>query len=148
MVDTASNTVHGLVEARIRWQRKPWEGSSHGVGSMSWFSRRKSARTSGRKGRKAKFEAMAEWVGARRGVEVFVEPKTPVTPVSMLLVASDGEFTRRPIDSPQDAKGFAHQHGLPIYDATIVGYPQRMRDFSRRRTIEEQRARRTFLDGL
>ena len=66
----------------------------------------------------------------------------------MLLVASDGEFTRRAIASPQEAKTFAHDHGLPIYDATIVGYPQRMRDYSRRRTIEEQRARRKFLDDL
>ena len=115
---------------------------------MSWFSGRKSRRTSARTERKAQFEALAEWVGARRGVEVFVEPKTPVTPVSMLLVASDGEFTRRAITSPQEAKKFAHEHALPIYDATIVGYPQRMRDYSRRHTIEEQRARRKFLDGL
>ena len=115
---------------------------------MSWFSRRKARPASSRDERKARFEALAEWVGARRGVEVFVEPKTPVTPVSMLLVASDGEFTRRAIGSPQEAKAFAHDHSLPIYDATIVGYPQRMRDYSRRHTIQEQRARKEFLDGL
>ena len=115
---------------------------------MSWFSRRKPRRASSRSERKAQFGALAAWVGARRGVEVFVEPKTPVTPGSMLLVASDGEFPRRAIASPQEAKTFAHDHSLPIYDAMIVGYPQRMRDYSRRHTIEEQRARRKFLDGL
>lgn len=115
---------------------------------MSWFSRHRRGRTSTRSDRRAQFEALADWVAARRGVEVFVEPKTPVTPVSMLLVASDGEFTRRAIDSPQDAKSFARDHSLPVYDATIVGYPQRMRDYSRRHTIQEQRARRKFLDDL
>lgn len=115
---------------------------------MSWFDRRKSRPASSRSRRRAEFEALGEWVRARRGVEVFVEPKTPVTPVSMLLVASDGQFTRRAIASPQEAKAFAHENSLPIYDATIVGYPQRMRDYSRRQTIEEQRARRKFLDDL
>lgn len=115
---------------------------------MSWFSRRKPRPASSRSERKAQLEALAQWAGARRGVEVFVEPKTPVTPVSMLLVASDGEFTRRVIGSPQHAKDFAREHGLPVYDATIVGYPQRMRDYSRRHTISEQRARKKFLDGL
>lgn len=115
---------------------------------MSWFSRRKPGRTSPRAERRAQFEALARWVRDHRGVEAFVEPRTPVTPVSLLLVAADGEFTRRAIDSPQEAKNFARDHSLPIYDATIVGYPQRMRDYSRRRTIEEQRARRKFLDGL
>lgn len=115
---------------------------------MSWFSRRKPGRTSPRAERRAQFEALAQWVRDHRGVEAFVEPRTPVTPVSLLLVAADGEFTRRAIDSPQEAKNFARDHSLPIYDATIVGYPQRMRDYSRRHTIEEQRARRKFLDGL
>lgn len=115
---------------------------------MSWFAGRKPRRASSRSERKARFQALADWVSVRRGVEVFVEPKTPVTPVSMLLVASDGEFTRRAITSPQEAKTFAHDNGLPIYDATIVGYPQRMRDYSRRHTIAEQRARRKFLDDL
>ncbi len=116
---------------------------------MSWFSRK--GRRSGGDGdspraqRRATEEALAEWVSARRGVELFVEPKTSVTPVTMLLVAHDGEFTRKPIDSPAAAQGFAREHKLPIYDATIMGYPQRMRDYSRRQTILEERARRKAL---
>ena len=60
------------------------------------------------------------------GVEVYVEPKTAVTETSVVLVAHDGEFTRRRIASPQAARTFAHDQALPIYDATVVGYPQRM----------------------
>ena len=111
---------------------------------MSWFSR-KSTGNSPRAERRASEEALAEWVSARRGVELFVEPKTSVTPVTMLLVAHDGEFTRKPVDSPSAAQSFAREHKLPIYDATIIGYPQRMRDYSRRQTILEERARRKAL---
>lgn len=148
MVDTAYNTAHSSTQPTIRRQLNRREGHDHGAPPMSWFSRRKARPASARSERKAQLEALAEWAASRRGVEVFVEPKTPVTPVSMLLVAADGEFTRRAIGSPQQAKDFAHEHGLPVYDATIVGYPQRMRDFSRRHTIEEQRARKKFLDDL
>lgn len=112
---------------------------------MSWFSRPKKSGQSPRAQRRATVDAMVEWVAQHRGVEVFVEPKTSVTPVTMLLVAYDGEFTRRAIRTPEEAKSFARDHRLPIYDATIVGYPQRMRDYSRRQTILAERKRRLDL---
>jgi hypothetical protein len=111
---------------------------------MSWFSRAK-ASESPRDRRRAEVEAIVSWMAARRGVEVYVEPKTSVTPVTMLLVAHDGEFTRKPVSSTDAAKSFAREHRLPVYDATMVGYPQRMRDYSRRQTILQQRARREAL---
>lgn len=91
-------------------------------------------------------DALAEWVATRRGVEVFVEPKTAMTGVSMMLVAHDGEFTRRLIDSPKVAQAFAHEHALPVYDATLVGYSQRMRDYSRRQKILAEREARRRLE--
>ncbi|MET3807572.1 hypothetical protein ABIB25_004598 [Nakamurella sp. UYEF19] len=119
---------------------------------MSWLSRKKPGRTSGedspRAQRKAAIEFLTEWTSARRGVEAYVEPKTSVTPVTVLLVAHDGEFTRKPVDSPDAAKNFAHDLEIPVYDATIVGYPQRMRDYSRRHKIMEERAQRKFLGDL
>lgn len=126
-----------------------WSSGSH------WWSRKGSARKgsaqmksapdSPRAQRRAAANALAGWVTARRGVEVYVEPRTSVTPVTMLLVAHDGEFTRRPIDSPDAAKMFAREHRLPVYDATIIGYPQRMRDYSRRQTVLRQREQRKAL---
>lgn len=83
---------------------------------------------------------LVEWVEVRHGVEIFVEPRTSVTGSTMLLVAHDGEFTRRPVPGPTDAQSFARAHNLPIYDATVVGYPQRMRDYTRRQTILRKRA--------
>ena len=37
------------------------------------------------------------------------------------------------------AQAFAHDNSLPIYDATVIGYPQRMRDYSRRQTLQKKR---------
>jgi len=118
---------------------------------MGIFSRfRKSSSEEGtgrlsRSERKAVTTELAEWAAARRGVEIFVEPKTAVTETSVVLVAHDGEFTRRRIASPKAAQSFAHDQKLPIYDATLVGYPQRMRDYSRRQTILRERADRKAL---
>jgi hypothetical protein len=76
---------------------------------------------------------LTEWVGNRRGVEGFVEPRTAVSDVTLLLVAHDGEWTRRRVPSVQWAHSFANKHGVPSYDAAVVGVPQRMRDYNRRK---------------
>jgi hypothetical protein len=106
---------------------------------MGLFGRKRAAGAASRDRQREAAEHLAGWMSVRRGIEVFVEPKTSVTASTMLLVAHDGEFTRRPISSPDEAKSFAREHGLPIYDATVVGYPQRMRDYSRRQTLLSRR---------
>ena len=80
------------------------------------------------------------WAAAHEGVEAFVEPQTTVTDTTVVLVAKDGEWTRRRIGSPANAKKFARSLKMPVYDAQIVGYPQRMRDHDARRRIERKRA--------
>ena len=77
-------------------------------------------------------EHLREFVTTRRGVEGFVEPRTAVSDVTLLLVAHDGEWTRRRVPSIQWAHKFANQHQVPSYDAAVVGIPQRMRDYNRR----------------
>ena len=74
-----------------------------------------------------------DFVTARRGVEGFVEPRTAVSEVTLLLVAHDGEWTRRRVPSVQWAHDFCNKHQVPSYDAAVVGIPQRMRDYNRRR---------------
>ncbi|MFT3862076.1 hypothetical protein [Micropruina sp.] len=73
-----------------------------------------------------------DFVATRRGVEAYLEPQTTMTRTSLLLVAFDGEWTRRSIESPAWGRKFASRHALPIYDAAVVGYPQRMRDYNAR----------------
>jgi len=75
---------------------------------------------------------LTQFARTRRGVEAFVEPKTSVTHVTLLLVAFDGEWTRRVVPSPEWAHAFAEHLQIPGYDAAVVGYPQRMRDYNTR----------------
>ncbi len=77
-------------------------------------------------------EHLAAFVASRRGVEGFVEPRTAVSDVTLMLVAHDGEWTRRRVPSVDWAHSFANRHGIPSYDAAVVGYPDRMRAYNRR----------------
>ncbi len=72
----------------------------------------------------------------RQGVEGFVEPRTAVSDVTLLLVAHDGEWTRRRVPSVKWAHDFANRHRVPSYDAAVVGVPQRMRDYNARKKAE------------
>jgi hypothetical protein len=75
---------------------------------------------------------LLQFIASRGGVEGFVEPRTAVSDVTLLLVARDGEWTRRRVPSVQWAHRFANKHQVPSYDAAVVGIPQRMRDYNRR----------------
>ena len=70
---------------------------------------------------------------SRRGVEALIEPRTTVTETTVILIAHDGEWTRRRIGSPDEARRLGHRLGIPVYDVALVGYPQRMRDYNARR---------------
>ena len=76
------------------------------------------------------------FVTSRRGVEGFVEPRTAVSDVTLLLVAHDGEWTRRRVPSVEWAHRFCNDHQVPSYDAAVVGIPQRMRDYIRRQKLQ------------
>jgi hypothetical protein len=87
-----------------------------------------------------------QWVAEHAGVEAFVEPKTTVTDVTVVLVAADGEWTRRRAGGDAGARRLSERLNIPVYDVQKVGYPQRMRDYDARRRIERERALREELD--
>lgn len=87
-------------------------------------------------------EHLLAWLRERRGVEGFVEPRTAVSEITLLLVAHDGEWTRRRVPSIKWAHDFCNRQQVPSYDAAVVGVPQRMRDYnSRVRQAQKQRDR-------
>jgi hypothetical protein len=88
---------------------------------------------------------MRDWVATHTGVEAFVEPKTTVTELTVVLVANDGEWTRRRVGGEKGARRLSDQLKIPVYDVQKVGYPQRMRDFDAKRRIERKRALRNEL---
>jgi hypothetical protein len=81
-------------------------------------------------------EHLTSFVSSRTGVEGFVEPRTAVSDVTLLLVAHDGEWTRRRVPSVAWAHAFCNRNRVPSYDAAVVGIPQRMRDYNRRKRLE------------
>jgi hypothetical protein len=75
-------------------------------------------------------EHLRAFAASRRGVEGFVEPETLTTTTTVVLVAGDGEWTRRRIASREAAFELGRRLGLPVYDVAATGYPQRMRDWT------------------
>ena len=92
-------------------------------------------------------EYLRAWTAARVGVEAYVEPRTMVTETTVVLVAQDGEWTRRRVNGPPAARKLARSLRIPIYDVQVLGYPKRMRDYDARQRVLRDRARRRDLGG-
>jgi hypothetical protein len=73
---------------------------------------------------------LEDFVRTRVGVEAYLEPRTNVTPPTVLLIATTGEWTRRRIHDLDLVHDLAQGLGVPVYNVQLVGYPQRMRDWT------------------
>jgi hypothetical protein len=69
------------------------------------------------------------FIETRRKVEAYVEPKTVVSPLSVVLVAEDGEWRRFHLASDAFVRELSATKGLKVYDAVRTGYPKRMRAY-------------------
>lgn len=78
-------------------------------------------------------DRLAGFVAERKGIEGFIEPRTTTNPTTLLLVDRDGAHARAAVREPRDAYAFCEAHGIPAYDAQVIGYPKRMKDYERRR---------------
>ena len=109
---------------------------------MGWFSRRGRSARQGAGAEQTREERglasahLSEFAGSREGVEAFIEPATTVTPTTVLLVAKDGEWTRRAVPDAARAVEFARERSMPVYDVNLTGYPQRMRDYNARKKAQ------------
>jgi hypothetical protein len=81
---------------------------------------------------------LEEWARTHKGVEGYVEPRTATSSSSLLLVDRFGEHLRGPVREPEDAIAFCERLDIPVYDAQVIGYPRRMRDFDRRQKTEAE----------
>lgn len=112
---------------------------------MGLFSRRRSKpaaepEVSDKAARDATVAHLTEFVRTRVGVEAYIEPVTNVTQTTVMLVATDGEWTRRRVPDPKTAGDLARQLGIPVYDVQRTGYPQRVRDWNSRQRLARKRA--------
>ena len=110
---------------------------------MGWFSRRGSRKSDDFPGRsdgpqmdidrKAVDDHLRAFAESHLGVEAYVEPATSVTKTTIVLIAWDGEWTRRAVPSPKDAFEISQKLGIPAYDVNHTGYPNRMREWNSRK---------------
>lgn len=103
---------------------------------MRWFTKRRSTAPGSldRAAERGDVSHLEDFARSRRGVEAFVEPPTTVTATTVVLVAHDGEWTRRRVTDARAAHELARKLGIPAYDAQVMGYPQRMREWNRRQS--------------
>jgi len=103
---------------------------------VRWFRRRSRQQPTSSGPSRADVEAalahLREFVASRRGVEMYVEPRTSVTPTTVVLIATSGEWTRRRVSDPAAAGQLARDLGVPVYDVQQTGYPARMREWTSR----------------
>ena len=97
---------------------------------------------SSRSERRAEEEHLTAFARAHPGVEAYVEPPTAVTPCTVVFVAASGEWTRRRVPDAGVAHTLANRLGVPSYDAAVVGYPRRMREWTARRAAEQRAGER------
>lgn len=72
-------------------------------------------------------DGIRAWVDAHRSVEAYIEPKTVMSPLTVVLIDEEGEWKRFELADDAFVRGLARERGLPVYDATRTGYPERMR---------------------
>ncbi len=77
------------------------------------------------------------FVQDRKGIEGFIEPRTATQPTTLLLVDREGDHARAPVREPRDAVRFCEKLGIPVYDAAVIGYPKRMKEFNARRASQD-----------
>lgn len=91
----------------------------------------KAAKGGGAKPDRDTTRAIEAFIASRTGVEAYVEPPTPTSPLSVVLVAADGEWVRKRIPDVAWLQKVSKVARLPVYDAQLVGYPRRMREYRR-----------------
>jgi hypothetical protein len=93
-------------------------------------------RLKGVEGPKERRDEIVGFLDTHAGVEAYVEPKTVMSPKSVVLVDADGEWRRFELREDAYLRRLAAERGVRIFDAALTGYPPRMR---RRRNEGEGR---------
>jgi hypothetical protein len=92
--------------------------------------RRRTRRGAGRVDREDR-RHMKAFIKSRAGVEAYVEPRTLDQPLSVVLVAADGEWLRFSLPDDRYLRKLSAKYRMPIYDVARMGYPKRMKEYRR-----------------
>jgi hypothetical protein len=72
-------------------------------------------------------EEIVAWIGSHTGVEAYVEPKTMMSPLSVVFVDAAGEWKRFALAEDRFLRALAKERGIQVFDASRVGSPPRRR---------------------
>jgi hypothetical protein len=130
-----------LIQAIAPWARRKADQAGLGAprparsGGHEWDRRRDQIYRSvkGIGGPEEARDDILGFLDSHQGVEAYVEPKTVMHPLSVVLVDGDGLAKRFELREDAILRELAKTRHLPVFDATKVGYPERMR---RRRSTE------------
>ncbi len=109
--------------------RRPGRRRSRRVGGYEFDLRRDQAKRRLKRiaGPAERRDHIVEFLSTHEGVEAYVEPKTVISPLSVVLVDGAGEWRRFELGEDAYLRRLASERGLRIFDASRTGYPPRMR---------------------
>lgn len=115
--------------ARSAAARRPVRRTARGPGVYDFDARTDQVRRrlKGIAGPEERRDDILEFLNSHRGVEAYVEPKTVMSPKSVVLVDEAGDWKRFELREDAYLRRLAAERGLPIFDAARTGYPPRMR---------------------
>lgn len=120
--------------AVLRWARErarsaPRPRVTGGPGAYRFDRRsdRLKRRLKGVTGPEERKDEIEAFLDGHVGVEAYVEPKTVMSPRSVVLVDAAGEWRRFELHEDAVLRRLAAERGVPMFDAAITGYPPRMR---------------------
>ena len=123
-----------LVGWLARWvqaanSRRPGRRGSRRQGGYQFDARHDQAkrRLKGVAGPVERRDEIVEFLDTHQGVEAYVEPKTVVSPKSVVLIDVAGEWRRFELKEDAYLRRLSAERVLPIFDAALTGYPPRMR---------------------
>jgi|SRR5919108_4754418 hypothetical protein len=126
--------VIAVASSALRWARaaaarRPGRRAAAGRGGYEFDARTDQVRRrlKGVAGPDERRDDILEFLNTHRGVEAYVEPKTVMSPKSVVLVDEAGDWRRFELREDDYLRRLAAERGLPIYDAARTGYPPRMR---------------------
>ncbi|MCI7551657.1 MAG: oxidoreductase [Actinomycetaceae bacterium] len=73
---------------------------------------------------------LSEFASSREGVRAYFEQATAREAAALVLIAVDGEWTRRKIADISAAEDLADSLGIPLFDVAASGYPREMREWN------------------
>jgi hypothetical protein len=109
--------------------RRPGRRGSRRLGGYEFEARSDQAkrRLKGVTGPVERRDEIVEFLDTHEGVEAYVEPKTVVSPKSVVLIDVAGEWRRFELKEDAYLRRLSAERVLPIFDAALTGYPPRMR---------------------